>query len=67
MTQEGALEASGTRAHAYVVQGRVVGGPVERASELTAGDYASFPIDIPYLFQTGRQAARFLLLTTLGR
>ena len=64
---DGAPEASGTRAHAYVVQGRLLGGPVERVTELTPGDYASFPIDIPYGFETGRQAARILLLTTLGR
>jgi transcriptional regulator with XRE-family HTH domain len=67
VTHEGAPEASGTRAHVYVAHGRVLGGPVERVTELTPGDYASFPIDIPYVFETGRQAARILLLTTVGR
>ncbi len=65
-TYEGAPEASGTRAHVYIVQGRVIGGPVERVSELTPGDYASFPIDIPYVFETRRQAARVLWLTTVA-
>jgi transcriptional regulator with XRE-family HTH domain len=66
-THEGPPEASGTRAHVYVVHGRVLGGPVERVTELTSGDYASFPIDHPYVFETGREAARILLLTTVGR
>ncbi len=64
-TYEGAPEATGTRACVYIVQGRVIGGPVERVTELTPGDYASFPIDIPYVFETRRQAARILWLTTL--
>ncbi len=67
VTHEGAPEASGTRAHVYVVEGRVLGGPVERVTELTPGDYASFPIDVPYLFETARDAARLLLVTTVGR
>jgi transcriptional regulator with XRE-family HTH domain len=65
LAHEGTPEASGTRAHVYVVHGRVLGGPVQRVTELTAGDYASFPMDIPYVFETGRQAARILLLTTV--
>jgi transcriptional regulator with XRE-family HTH domain len=67
MTHEGTPEAGGMRAHVYVVHGRLLGGPVERVTELTPGDYASFPIDIPYVFETGRQGARILVLTTLGR
>ena len=67
VTHEGEPEASGTRAHVYVVQGRVLGGPVERVTELTPGDYASFPIDLPYVFETARQAARLLVATTVGR
>ncbi len=67
LTHEGAPEASGTRAHVYVVHGRVIGGPVERVTELTPGDYASFGIDVPYVFETGRQAARILWLTTVGQ
>jgi transcriptional regulator with XRE-family HTH domain len=67
VTHEGEPEAAGTRAHVYVVQGRVLGGPVERVTELTPGDYASFPIDLPYVFETARQAARLLLATTVGR
>src|SRR5437764_15339961 len=67
VTHEGEPEAAGTRAHVYVVQGRVLGGPVERVTELTPGDYASFSIDLPYVFETARQAARLLVATTVGR
>src|SRR4051812_10509964 len=50
------LEARGTgaRAHVYVAQGRVLAGPVERIPELTAGDYASFPADVPHVYEAGR-------------
>jgi transcriptional regulator with XRE-family HTH domain len=52
--------SSGTRAHVYVVQGKLLAGPVERVSELASGDYASFPIDVPYVYETRRQPARAL-------
>jgi len=55
--------ATGTRAGVYVLEGRVIAGPVERVTELAPGDYASFPVDVPHLFETGRGAARALVLT----
>jgi quercetin dioxygenase-like cupin family protein len=58
-------EAEGSRAHVYVLEGKLVAGPVERISELSAGDYASFPADVPHLFEAGRVPARALLLTTV--
>ncbi len=58
-------EAEGSRAHVYVLEGKLVAGPVERISELSAGDYATFPADVPHLFEAGRLAARALLLTTV--
>ncbi len=57
--------AEGARAHVYMLEGKLVAGPVERISELSAGDYASFPADVPHLFEAGRLAARALLLTTV--
>jgi transcriptional regulator with XRE-family HTH domain len=57
---------AGTRAGVYVLHGKLIAGPVERVTELAPGDYASFPIDVPYLFETGRGAARALLVTHVG-
>lgn len=54
---------SGTRAGVYVLDGKLLAGPVERVTELSTGDYTSFPIDVPYLYETGRVAARALILT----
>jgi hypothetical protein len=36
---------------------------VERVTELTNGDYASFPTDVPHVFETERTGARALVLT----
>jgi transcriptional regulator with XRE-family HTH domain len=55
--------AAGTRAGVYVLEGKLVAGPVERVTELTTGDYSSFPIDVPYLYETERTPARALVLT----
>ncbi len=52
--------AAGARERALVLQGKLIAGPVERISELSSGDYASFPADVPYLYETGRAAARVL-------
>jgi transcriptional regulator with XRE-family HTH domain len=60
--QEQGARTSGARAHVYVLQGTLLAGPVERVSELGAGDYAAFPADVPHVFEAGRQAARALLL-----
>ena len=59
------LEAKsvGSRAHLFVLEGKLIAGPVERITELTAGDYASFPTDVPHVYDAGRQPARALLLS----
>ncbi len=55
--------AAGTRAGVYVVEGKLITGPAERVTELTVGDYASFPIDVPHVYETERTRARALVLT----
>jgi transcriptional regulator with XRE-family HTH domain len=57
---------AGTWAHLYVLQGGVVAGPVERVTELTRGDYAEFPADVPHQIETTGTTAR-VLLVLLGR
>jgi transcriptional regulator with XRE-family HTH domain len=54
---------AGTRAGVYVLDGRLIAGPAERVTELTAGDYASFPVDVPHVYETERTGARALVLT----
>jgi transcriptional regulator with XRE-family HTH domain len=61
--EEGDPAAPGTRAGVYVLDGKLITGPVERVTELTAGDYASFPLDVPHVFETERTRARALVLT----
>ena len=58
--------AAGARAGVYIVEGRLIAGPVERVTELTVGDYASFPIDVPHVYETARTSARALVLTYGG-
>jgi transcriptional regulator with XRE-family HTH domain len=53
----------GTREALLVLHGTLIAGPVERISELTNGDYASFPADSPVVYETGRSPARALILT----
>jgi transcriptional regulator with XRE-family HTH domain len=53
---------AGARAGVYVLEGKLIAGPVERVTELTAGDYASFPVDVPHVFETERVGARALVL-----
>ena len=55
--------AAGARAGVYVLEGKLIAGPVERVTELSAGDYASFPIDLPHVYETQRAGARALVLT----
>jgi transcriptional regulator with XRE-family HTH domain len=55
--------AAGSRAHVFVLAGRLIAGPVERISELSAGDYVSFPTDVPHVYEAGRQPGRALLLS----
>ena len=54
---------AGSRAHVYVLQGKLIAGPAERITELAPGDYASFPIDVPHLYETRRTASRALVLS----
>lgn len=54
--------APGSRALLYVLRGKVIAGPVERISELAAGDYASFPADVPQQVEAGARPARALLV-----
>lgn len=56
-------KAPSSRAHVYVLEGKLVAGPVERPTELAPDDYASFPADTPYVYETSRQPARALLLS----
>jgi transcriptional regulator with XRE-family HTH domain len=56
----------GSRAHVYVLDGKLLAGPVERITELGPGDYASFPADVPHVLEAGRQAARLLRLSQLS-
>jgi transcriptional regulator with XRE-family HTH domain len=53
---------SGSRAAVLVLGGKLIVGPVERVSELASGDYASFPADVPHVYEAGRTAARALVL-----
>jgi transcriptional regulator with XRE-family HTH domain len=53
----------GARAYAYVIQGKLIAGPVERVTELSAGDYISFPADVPYQLEARRHPARALFMT----
>jgi transcriptional regulator with XRE-family HTH domain len=55
--------ASGARAYVYVRAGKLIAGPVERHTELAAGDYASFPADVPQVYEAPARPARALLLT----
>ena len=54
--------ASRSRTHMLVLQGRLIAGPVERISELVAGDYASFPADVQHVFESTRVLARALVV-----
>jgi transcriptional regulator with XRE-family HTH domain len=53
----------GARASVFVLDGTLIAGPVERSTELSAGDYMAFPADVPHVYNAGRRAARALLLT----
>ena len=53
----------GSRRSVFVVEGTLIAGPVERSTELGAGDYMSFPAHVAHVLIAGRRAARALLLT----
>jgi transcriptional regulator with XRE-family HTH domain len=46
----------------FVLQGKLIAGPAERITELATGDYASFPTDIPHVYESGRTATRAVSL-----
>ena len=56
-------QPAGARAGVYVLEGKLIAGPVERVTELSPGDYASFPVDLPHVYETERTGARGLVLT----
>jgi len=62
-THEVEAKPAGARTHVYVLAGMLIAGPAERYTELAGGDYASFPADVPQLYEAARHAARALLLT----
>ena len=57
----------GSRAHLFVLEGKLIAGPVERITELAAGDYASFPTDVAHVYDAGRDPTRALLLSQSPR
>jgi transcriptional regulator with XRE-family HTH domain len=57
---------AGSRTSLFVLEGTLVAGPVERSTELGAGDYISFPSDVPHAYAAGRRACRALVLTRLA-
>jgi quercetin dioxygenase-like cupin family protein len=63
--QEVDPKPAGARAGVYVLEGPLIAGPVERITELGAGDYIAFPADVPHAYEAGRRATRALLLTQL--
>ena len=58
--------ASGSRAHVYVLEGKLIAGSIERSTELGTGDYAAFAADVPHVYETLRRPARVLLLRQAG-
>jgi transcriptional regulator with XRE-family HTH domain len=52
----------GARTRVFVFAGQLIAGPLERSTELAAGDYLSFPADVPHVFAAGAKAIRALLL-----
>lgn len=61
--REMAPKPTGSRTGVFVLQGTLVAGPVERSTELGAGDYMSFPSDVPYAYATGRRPCRVVLIS----
>lgn len=59
---ESPARTDGSRDGVLVLQGRLIVGPTERITELSGGDYASFPADGSCHYEAGRAAARALVL-----
>ena len=55
--------AAGARAHVFVLEGKLITGPVELPTELAAGDYAAFPADVPHVYEAERAPARALIIS----
>jgi transcriptional regulator with XRE-family HTH domain len=62
-THEAEPRAAGSKALVYVLQGKLITGPVELSTELGPGDYASFPTDVPHVYDAGRAATRALVIS----
>jgi transcriptional regulator with XRE-family HTH domain len=56
---------AGTREAVYVLSGKLLAGPVERITELDAGDYASYPADVERTYEAGRRPVRALVISGL--
>jgi transcriptional regulator with XRE-family HTH domain len=56
------LGPPGSRVALLVLRGKLIAGPVERISELSAGDYASFPADAPHVYEAGGTPVRALAI-----
>jgi transcriptional regulator with XRE-family HTH domain len=65
-TREADAGPKGSRAHVFVLDGKLIAGPIERSTELGPGDYAAFPADVPHVYETLRHPARVLLLWHAG-
>jgi transcriptional regulator with XRE-family HTH domain len=52
----------GSREEVVVLEGTLIAGPVERITELSKNDYASFPADVARQYEAGRDGARALVL-----
>ena len=63
--QEIPSKPKSSRAHVYVLQGKLLAGPVERVTELGPGDYASFPADVTHVYETQRHPSTALALSHL--
>lgn len=59
---ESAPRAGGSWDGVLVLQGRLIAGPTERITELSGGDYASFPANGPCQYEAGRATTRALVL-----
>lgn len=55
---------SGARARLFVLAGQLITGPVERNTELAAGDYLAFPADVAYVLVAGAKPVRALLVSS---
>jgi len=64
---EGDPRREGARAGLYMLEGRLIAGPVERSTELDPGDYMTFPVDVPHVYAAGRRRVRALVLTQVPR